>query len=191
MVEIVLNSAQGIYKIKAEGVISGAILITIDDFMKDYEHPDTNKSLLFANYLKVLITKIERAGVLNSLDISENTNQIIFQNFICHVERDLFKTRNVSYYCKCLGVSPRKLALVCNEFRNKSAKNILDERLVSETKFLLVRTAHSIKYISSLTGFSDQYQFSKYFKKHAHISPSRYREVYTKRLPNKKNSGLK
>lgn len=177
MIEIVLNSAQGKYKIKTDGVISGAILFTIDDFIKDYDHSDSNKSLVFANYLKILLNKIERTGVHHSLDLSENTNQNIFQKFIYLVERDLFKTRKVSHYSMSLGVSPRKLAQVCMQFRSKSAKNILDEHLVSESKFLLVRTVYSIKCISFLAGFSDQYQFSKFFKKHTFISPTQYREA--------------
>jgi AraC-like DNA-binding protein len=180
MVEIVLNSTQGVYKFQVQDQIADAIMLTIEEFTQDYHRIGTNKTLLFSDYLKIILAKIERRAILQTEDLSKNTNQLIFQKFICLVERDLFLTRKVSYYCSCLGVSPRKLAEVCNEFRRKSSKNILDERLISECRFLLVETAYSIKNIASLTGFSDQYQFSKFFKKHVRVSPSRYRELYTK-----------
>ncbi|MDF2448207.1 MAG: AraC family transcriptional regulator [Bacteroidota bacterium] len=177
MIEIVLSSREKTYNLTVEDPIASAILVTIDDFIKDYHHPGTNKELLVSEYLKFLVLRIDRAAHHHATFESDDADQRVFQKFIGHMERELFESRKISYYCKHLGVSPRKLSLVCHEFRGQSAKNILDERLLNEVKYLLLHTTYSIKYISSLVGFSDQYQFSKYFKKHLRVSPTRYREV--------------
>jgi AraC-like DNA-binding protein len=178
-IEIVLSSAQGKYKFLIEDPISAAILVTIDDFMKDYHRAGTNKTLLLSDYVKILLIKIDRAVILHSSDNNDNANQRVFQKFIFQIEQDFLKTRKVADYCQRLGVSPRKLSQVCIEFRSQSAKNILDERLISESKYFLMHTNYPIKYIALLMAFSDQYQFSKYFKKHMRISPTQFREEHT------------
>jgi AraC-like DNA-binding protein len=75
-----------------------------------------------------------------------------------------------------MGITSRKLTSLCRQFREKKAKDLIDERLVSESKRLLQFTSYPIKEISYLLGFSDQYQFSKYFKKHVKVSPVYYRK---------------
>lgn len=138
------------------------------------DHP--GKWEVIAAYLKVLLIRIEKASHHASLNEKSSKGRGgFFRKFLTMVEQDFSKTHKVSDYCQKLGITPRNLSVICLQYTGKSAKELIDERVISESKRLLKFTNHSIKEIAVNLGFSDQYQFSKYFKKHVSISPGHYR----------------
>ncbi len=65
-----------------------------------------------------------------------------------------------------MNISARKLAQICQVFSGKGAKELVDQRIMSEAKRLLQFSSFTIKEIADGLNYSDQYQFSKFFKKH-------------------------
>ena len=56
-----------------------------------------------------------------------------------------------------------------------SIKSFIDKTLLSESQEYLLLSEYSIKEIAELLKFKDQYYFSKFFKKHTGMPPSKYR----------------
>lgn len=175
MVQIVISLGSEKFSFSVDESLAEAIKELSAEFIKYSNKPGANKSQLFSDYLKLFQLKADKLKLENSNGTFKNQNQRIFQKFLNLVERDLSKTHKVSDYSEKLGITNRKLTLVCHEFYKKSPKSLIDQRLVSESKRLLKFTDHPIKEISTQLGFSDPYQFSKYFKKHVKVSPVHYR----------------
>lgn len=58
---------------------------------------------------------------------------------------------------------------------DKTLTKLLAERIIVEAKRELYLTSKSVEKIAYLLGYRDEYYFSRFFKKHAGISPRRYR----------------
>ncbi len=87
-----------------------------------------------------------------------------------------FKTvRSVQVYASMLHISPKYLSHTLKEITGKTAGDFIDEMVMLEAKVLLNEPQFSVAQVAGMLGFSDQFFFSSYFKKHYGQSPSSYR----------------
>jgi AraC family transcriptional regulator, transcriptional activator of pobA len=154
------------------------IYTLLNQLFREYEKPAyLRKFEIISSYLNILLIKTENNSPLSLAEEPYNRENFqYFQKFVALLEQDLPHTHKVLDYSKKIGITTRKLSLVCKSCKGKSPKEIINEYLVLESKRLLTSTTYPIKHIASQLGFSDQYQFSKYFKKHEKVSPARYRK---------------
>lgn len=90
---------------------------------------------------------------------------------------DHFKEeRSVLFYAEQLTVTPRYLTQTVKEVTGKSAGGLIDEMVILEAKALLNNLSMSIAQVAEKLYFSDQFFFSKYFKRHTGLTPSEYRK---------------
>ena len=85
--------------------------------------------------------------------------------------------RSVLYYAQLLFVTPRYLTQTIKETTGKTAGELIDEMVIREAKVHLNNMSVSIAQVAESLYFSDQFFFSKFFKKHAGITPSEYRRT--------------
>jgi AraC family transcriptional activator of pobA len=83
--------------------------------------------------------------------------------------------RSVRYYADQLYISPKHLTKTVKEVTGKTGGELIDEMVVIEAKLLLDYLGHSIANVAESLHFSDQFSFSKYFKKQTGITPTAYR----------------
>lgn len=83
--------------------------------------------------------------------------------------------RSLKYYADLLYVTPKYLTQTIKEITGKTAGQIIDEMVVMEAKVLLNDFSKSIGQVAEELNFSDQFYFSKFFKKHVGLNPSDYR----------------
>lgn len=85
--------------------------------------------------------------------------------------------RSVLHYAGLLCVSPKYLSQAVKEVTNKTAGELIDEMVIMEAKVLLNNLSLSIAQVAETLYFSDQFFFSKFFKKHTGLTPSEYRKT--------------
>ncbi|WP_228409809.1 helix-turn-helix domain-containing protein [Chryseobacterium sp. T16E-39] len=95
-----------------------------------------------------------------------------FQNL---VEIHFLTEKNLSFYADLLHIAPNTLSKKIKSRFNKTPSQIIQERVILESKKQIHLTRKSIKEIAVALNFSDEFYFSKYFKKHTGISPSHFR----------------
>lgn len=81
----------------------------------------------------------------------------------------------VGWYCKQLGVSSNALNASLKRRYGKTARNIIDDLLLTEAQVALRNPEYSVQNVSDLLCFSDQSAFGKFFKRCYGISPALYR----------------
>jgi len=86
--------------------------------------------------------------------------------------------KRVSFYCQELNISPKRLNKTTSKIFGKTPKNIIDDRVLLESKRLLAHTGESIKEISFSLGFEELTNFIKYFKKHTNKTPVEFRAEF-------------
>jgi AraC family transcriptional activator of pobA len=85
--------------------------------------------------------------------------------------------RSVQAYASLLNVTPKHLSQTLKEVSGRTAGSFIDEIVVMEAKILLSDITLTIGEVASYLNFSDQFFFSKYFKKQSGMSPSQYRNA--------------
>lgn len=103
-----------------------------------------------------------------------NRSEELYNLFLNTVERYFNRYADVAFYAEQLNVTPRYLGQVTRRIAERSPKNIIDERIISEIVSLLTSTHRPLKDIAQSLGFSSQAHLSRFFKKHKGISPTEY-----------------
>jgi AraC-like DNA-binding protein len=83
--------------------------------------------------------------------------------------------RNVNYYAGILYVTPKYLSHSVKEVTGRTSGEIIDEMVVAEAKLLLDNPSITVGHVADELNFSDQFFFSKYFKRQTGMSPLSYR----------------
>jgi AraC family transcriptional regulator, transcriptional activator of pobA len=98
-----------------------------------------------------------------------------FAEFRQLVEEHHKSHRSVSDYATALGITPSHLNAICQRLSGKSALESIHERLMLAARRDLVYTEKTIAGVSQHLGFSDPSYFTRFFRRHAGVSPSQYR----------------
>lgn len=168
-----------IAKIKLNPHISD-LQIFLNAMETEYQRsPDNAQYHILHNMLHVFLLhaqrEMKRQG-FEELKPSQNLDYLL--QFKELLEKTFRKDKSVSKYASELYISEKKLHKATTTLLDKTPKQIIDERILLETKRLLVHSNQSIKEIAYDLGYGEPTNFVKYFKKHTNSTPSEFREQY-------------
>ncbi len=131
---------------------------------------------LLRHLLSMLLVELERARLERSEDSADlSPNADLYQQFLTNLDKDFKQQHHVSHYAGQLAVTPRQLSDVCSRFSGKTAKQIIQDRLMLEARRYLQHTNSSIKEIAWQLGYREPSYFSKVFKNTVGVSPNAYK----------------
>ena len=124
----------------------------------------------------------QMAGIIskednNSMGQMSRQEEIVFV-FLNDLAENHQQDRSVEFYAERQSITTRHLSSVVKSITGKSASQIIALIVVNEAKVLLNSSKRPVSEISTILGFSDQYSFSHFFKKHLEVSPSQYRNQF-------------
>lgn len=121
------------------------------------------------------------AGIISQEDNSAMSQMSRKEEIVFLFLNDLANhhlNRSVEFYAERQSVTTRHLSSVVKSVTGKSASQIIASIVINEAKVYLNSSKMPISEISTVLGFSDQYSFSHFFKKHLGLSPSQYRQQF-------------
>ena len=93
------------------------------------------------------------------------------------IDRRFSEWHQVTHYADRLGYSPRTLNRLARAHTGRSAKQLIDERVVLEAKRLLSHGDAPVAEIAEQLGFDDPSNFSAYFRTRAGVTPGAFRHA--------------
>ncbi|MFC7347358.1 helix-turn-helix domain-containing protein [Chryseobacterium zhengzhouense] len=124
----------------------------------------------------------QMAGIIanednSSMNQMSRQEEIVFL-FLNDLSNHHLNNRNVEFYAERQSITTRHLSSVVKSITGRSASQIIASIVINEAKVYLNSSNMPVSEISSVLGFSDQYSFSHFFKKHLGMSPSQYRQQF-------------
>lgn len=93
------------------------------------------------------------------------------------IDRDFRQQRRIGHYAGQLGVSETHLNRISRAAFGLSALGLLNRRLLREAERDLTFTVMPVKVVALSLGFEDPAYFSRFFAKHAGMTPAQYRRL--------------
>jgi AraC family transcriptional activator of pobA len=132
---------------------------------------------LYRSYLNIILLKLKSFFLHSrekSKQLSQNKKQKVIR-FKKLINELYLQHQPVSHYAELLSITPNHLNALCKKHEGKTAMQLIQERLLLESKRLLYATEMSIKEISFYLGFEDVPYFNRFFKKQTGLTPIQYR----------------
>lgn len=144
-----------------------------EEFNKQQQGADT----ILGSYLKILTTHIRRikSAHLSKEAITTKPQYDLFRKFKIAVEHNYKTKHGVQDYAIHLKTQARTLNAVSRRYANKSALEMIQERIVLEAKRRLFHDSTSIKELGYELGFDDPAYFTRFFKKNVGRAPQHFK----------------
>lgn len=143
---------------------------------QEHQSKAFGRTQLLGHLLHILLIQLERTRrktLQQQKPLTEHAH--IYQAFVSLLEQDYKQQHQVSHYANALHVTPRQLSHIVRPFSGKTAKQLIQERLILEAKRYLQYTNASVKEIAYTLGYNDPSYFSKVFKQIAGVAPHAYK----------------
>lgn len=130
------------------------------------------------SYLNIILLKLKTCythelTITKSLKPNVQKQKILF--FKKLIEIHYLSHKPVSYYASELSISNNHLNALCKQQEGKTATQLIQERLILESKRLLYATEMNSKEIAFFLHFEDVAYFNRFFKKQTLLTPLQYR----------------
>lgn len=96
----------------------------------------------------------------------------LFMQFSKLLQANFTSQRALSFYAQKLFISEKYLISICKKVSGKTPGTLLAEAVIDEAKLLLARADNNVGMVSDALGFPSLPAFSRFFKKHAGVTPS-------------------
>ena len=108
-------------------------------------------------------------------------NSILFRNFQKLIDQHYKEKKLTKDYAAMLYVTPNHLNALSKDVTDRSAGELIRDRILLEAKRLLVNAKMTISEIALELDFADNSYFSKFFKKYEGITPEVFRKQIIKK----------
>ena len=174
---VLFSGTSGIVHLRLPITDSELLHEVVDRMVTEYILRDNLQGEMLRLLLKrfiILCTRLARKQ-LSGFPVNEKGFDII-QRYYVLVDNHFKEKKQVQAYAALLHRSPKTLSNLFAAYGMPSPLKIIQERVVTEAKRLLLHTSHSIKEISVILGFESVGTFSRFFKNMTGENTSAYRK---------------
>jgi len=156
----------------------------LDEFVSNFE----GKEAILRSSLEILMTDLARIytktnSKRDNRHFTYSQAQIdtkrvrLLENLI---DQHFIKRRDVSFYADKMNISSRHLNSIVKEGTGYSISDLVQARLLSEAKRMLLYSSETVAEISWSLNFSDKAYFHRIFKKKTNYTPEQFRNKFLK-----------
>ena len=152
-----------------------------EQIRQEYHQPASGRELLLDSLVSALTVEAYRLMEAQTSEIpvhsghGDRAEQHI-HNYQALIEAQFRDHPSVEVFASQLGLSGAHLNLLCRRFTERSALELLHERLLLEAKRQLTYTNMTIGQVAENLGFSEPAYFTRFFKRLTGLAPRHFRE---------------
>jgi len=143
-----------------------------DLMMSEYEAQAQGFEVAITSLLAALLTILARAPeMMPAVDVEQG----LVAKFKTLIEAHFRSQHAVEFYAERLGLGAKALTMRIARATGRSARALIQERCLLESKRLLAYSDLTISTIAAELGFEDPGYFARFFRKKATVSPGSFR----------------
>lgn len=120
---------------------------------------------------------------MNAINMhTKKTQKQLYYDIIDYVKQNTHRNLKVSDVAKCFGYNAKYLSHLFSNIAGIPLKQFILNVKMDAANFMLTDSNSSIGEIAESLGFSDSHNFAKAYKKIAGLTPTEYRNAFSKRL---------
>lgn len=150
------------------------ILHRINNLMLD-EYDAENRLTLMESYMEAFLFHL--SSLVETTDVVENKSDTVVAELMRLIDRNFIEQRETDFYAEKLGLTNRTVNDVSKKGTGKTVKQHLQERLILEIKKEIRLGRKSLKEIAFDLGFNEPAYFTRFFKHHTSMTPTRFRDI--------------
>ncbi len=147
----------------------------------EHDHHENYCQNILRSYINILLfelTRIYEQSIPQAKE-KDSANQLI-RDFETLINKKFRVLHSVNDYAKLLNVTANYLNTVCKKVKDKSAGELIRDRMMLEAKRLLTHSDSTIAQIAYDLNFEDNSYFGRFFKKYSGQTPAAFRSEIKK-----------
>jgi AraC family transcriptional activator of pobA len=152
--------------------------MAINAIALEYQGHAPHRDFFIVSLLTTILIWVSRNSAQSTLGKPQENE--IASKHLTHfgrlIEEEYATQHLVTYYANKIGITAAHLNVICRQNTEKSALNLIHDRLLLEAKRNLVYTNMSISVMSYALGFADPAYFTRFFKRNTGMSPMDFRK---------------
>jgi AraC-like DNA-binding protein len=137
-------------------------------------HQDIIRSCLLT-----LLTRLRRLHQPREAEAALPKNYSLTKRFKLLIDQHYLEFESVQEYALALAVTDRRLNEAVKSTSGKTATQLIHDRILLEAKRLLIQSELGISEIAYRLNFDDPAYFSRFFKKHALVTPVEFKKKFS------------
>lgn len=141
-----------------------------------------------------MIKAILKVFLLNIIRLKEKVftvqdiNEKRVYEFLLLLEHRYLEERTAEFYADQLGISAKRLNQILKEKLDRTAVQLIHDRIILEAKRQIIHSENTIKEIAFNLGFKDRPYFSRFFKVQSGQSPEEFQKSVKHHILTKANT---
>ncbi|WP_432670248.1 helix-turn-helix domain-containing protein [Flavobacterium sp. SM2513] len=150
----------------------------------EYQSQQLLKSQMILNYISIIYSVLSRIYISESKNLIQNSSKYIekYHQFEQLIEKQFLIEKSPSKYADLLNISSKHLNRITKSSINKTASELISERIILEAKRKIVHSKVSLSEIAYSLGYDDYAYFSRLFKQKEGISPAEFLKKYSSQV---------
>jgi AraC family transcriptional regulator, 4-hydroxyphenylacetate 3-monooxygenase operon regulatory protein len=154
------------------------LIQTLETLQDEWNGEASDKQFAIETLVRLLLLQLIRLAPEASESQMVNSEELRqFRRFSELIEREFRNRWPLGKYCSAIGVCESRLNHICQRVANCPPKRLIHDRMLQESKRLLLYSSHTINDIGFQLGFTDPSYFSRFFRKQTGLTPRDFREL--------------
>ena len=155
--------------------------LKFEELFAEYQQQNLLRELKIINVINSIYIDLTRAYTadVNLEKLVSPSYSMILENLENLIHQHFYKEKLPKFYSDQLNITTKHLNRVVKKALNKTTSQLISERIILESKRLIIHSGNNLAAIAETLQFSDYAYFSRFFKSKTGFTPMDFRKKYT------------
>jgi AraC-like DNA-binding protein len=157
-----------------------ALKLKFVEVYTEYQQQNILKELKIINLINSIYIDLTRAytAEVNLEKLVSPSYSVIIEHLEHLINQHFYKEKLPKFYSNQLNITTKHLNRVVKKTLNKTTSQLISERIILESKRLIIHSENNLAAIANILQFSDYAYFSRFFKSKTGCTPIDFRKKY-------------
>lgn len=159
---------------------TNALKLKFEEVYAEYQQQNILRELKITNLINSIYIDLARAytAEVNLEKLVSPSYSVILEHLENLINKHFYKEKLPKFYSNQLNITTKHLNRVVKNTLNKTTSQLISERIILESKRLIIHSDNNLAAIANTLQFTDYAYFSRFFKSKTGFTPIDFRKKY-------------